>query len=212
LKWDKALGSIEKGKRADLAVWSGKSADPYGALIRARESDLRLVLINGVPRYGAVVLMKKLGVAGESTKVGGETRRLFLTQKTASAPVTSISLAEATATLKQAVKDLPNHGKRRSALRSAPKNMLKSRSARGTETWVLALDEVISTGMDLRPHLPFDGESTMATARGSLLSAPALPALTLDPLTVVDDSDFLDTIASEKNLPAFVKDGIKTLY
>lgn len=212
LKWDKALGSIEKGKRADLAVWSGKASDPYGALIKARETDLQLLVINGVPRYGASSLMKKLGASGESTKVGGQSRMLFLTQKTASAPVAKISLAEATGTLKQALKDLPNHSKKTGVFRAGAKRLTSRSAARGPEVWTLALDEVTPTGMDFRPHLPFDGESTMATARGPLLASPALQALKLDPLTVADDADFLDTIVAEKNVPAFVKHGIKGLY
>ena len=169
-----------------------------------------MLLINGVPRYGETSLMKKLNASGETAKVGGHSRTLFLTQKTASAPVAKISLAEATSTLKKALKDLPNHGKNK-ALRAGVKPMA-TRSARGHEVWVFALDEVTPTGMDFRPHLPFDGELTMATPRGPVLAAPTLKALTLDPLTVADDSDFLDTIGAEKNVPQFVKDGIKDLY
>jgi 5-methylthioadenosine/S-adenosylhomocysteine deaminase len=110
------------------------------------------------------------------------------------------------------LKDLPNHNKKAGVFGPRAKRAMTSRSRRGAEVWTLALDEVTSTGMDLRPHLPFDGESTMATARGSLLLAPKLQALRLDPLTVADDSDFLETIAGEKNLPPFLAPGLKGLY
>jgi hypothetical protein len=211
LKWDHAIGSIEKGKRADLTVWSGKHTDPYGALIKSQETDLKLVVINGIPRYGDPTLMKKLGVGGESVKIGSHTRTLFLTQKTASEPVTKISLGDATATLTESLKDLPNHASKPKSLSSAGAPLLARAGARD-EGWVLALDEVTPTGMDLRPHLPFDGELTMPMVKGATLSAVQLTSLKLDPITVADDSDFLDTIQGELNVPQFLKTGLKTLY
>jgi hypothetical protein len=39
-----------------------------------------------------------------------------------------------------------------------------------------------------------------------------LQALTLDPLTVADDPDFLATVGMQRNLPQFVKDGLPPLY
>ncbi len=211
LRWDQSVGSIEKQKRADLAVWAGRHNDPYGALIAADETDLKLVVINGIPRCGDPALMKKLGVAGESVKVGKEPRTLFLEQKTASGPVTSITLGAATKTLTDALKNLPNHASSRMFL-APPAKPLLARGGRANESWVLALDEVTPTGMDLRPHLPFDGELTMPMVKGETLSAVQLKSLKLDPLTVADDGDFLETIQGEMNVPSFVKEGLKDLY
>ena len=42
-------------------------------------------------------------------------------------------------------------------------------------------------------------------------SRPALP-LTLDPLTVVDDDRFVDTLAKEENLPKEVADHVTDLF
>jgi hypothetical protein len=211
LKWDQSVGSLEKGKRADLAVWSGKHNDPYGALLAAHETDLNLVMINGVARYGEPALMKKLGAAGETVKIGGQSRSLFLTQKAASEPVTKITLGDAITTLTQALKGLPNHASSRMFLASPGKPLL-ARAGGANENWVLALDEVMPTGMDFRPHLPFDGELTMPMLKGATLSAVQLKALVLDPLTVADDGDFIKTIQGEMNVPSFVKDGINELY
>jgi hypothetical protein len=44
------------------------------------------------------------------------------------------------------------------------------------------------------------------------LSAVSLQALHIDPLTVADDPDFLDTIGGEMNVPQFIKEGLKDLY
>jgi 5-methylthioadenosine/S-adenosylhomocysteine deaminase len=210
LGWGTQLGSIEVNKRADLAVWAGTSDDSYGALIKSHEADLQLVVINGVARYGVPALMTKLGAsAGESVKVGGQTRTLFLKQATASAPVAALTLDEATDTLTAAMKDLPNHSS--SPAFHSP-HRLMARTSRGTETFTLALDEISATGMDLRPHLPYRGQLTMPVAKGGLLAATALPSLKLDPLTVVDDPDFLNAIDVEKNLPDFISPGLRALY
>jgi imidazolonepropionase-like amidohydrolase len=47
LKWHKVLGTLEPGKRADLVVFAGKTGDPYEALIHAKETSIRLVMIKG---------------------------------------------------------------------------------------------------------------------------------------------------------------------
>jgi len=81
--------------------------------------------------------------------------------------------------------------------------------------WLLALDEITPTGMDVRSHLPMEGRPTMAEAKGpiELEAAPVeLKPLELDPLTVADDADFLTRVAAEKNLPDFIKQGLPLLY
>ena len=42
---------LEPGKRADLVVITGKIGDPYEAFIKAKETSIRLVMINGVARH-----------------------------------------------------------------------------------------------------------------------------------------------------------------
>ena len=59
LKWERHLGTIEAGRRADLLVIEGRAGDPYDALIRAKETDVLLVMINGVARYGIPALMAR---------------------------------------------------------------------------------------------------------------------------------------------------------
>ena len=74
LKWQAALGTLERGKRADLLVIEGATGDPYEALIKAKETSIRLVMINGIARYGTPALMKALGPDGETLRVGGRER------------------------------------------------------------------------------------------------------------------------------------------
>jgi len=53
LALDSVLGSIGPGKKADLAVVSARTCTaPWSALVRARQKDMRLVLVGGVALYG----------------------------------------------------------------------------------------------------------------------------------------------------------------
>ena len=101
LKWQAALGTLERGKRADLLVIEGTKGDPYEALIKAKETSIRLVMINGIARYGTPALMKALGPDGETLRVGGRERKLYLQQDTADPDVASVSLSTARAALAQ---------------------------------------------------------------------------------------------------------------
>jgi len=49
---DGLLGSLEVGKRADLAVIGGYPGDPYGALLLATPAGVRLVMVDGRVLYG----------------------------------------------------------------------------------------------------------------------------------------------------------------
>ena len=102
LKWRKALGTLEPGKRADVVVIDGTVGDPYEALIQARETSIRLVMINGVARYGMPALIGALGPQGQTLRVGGQPRRLFLEQGTADPDVASVSLSAARSALRAA--------------------------------------------------------------------------------------------------------------
>jgi len=205
LNWQDRLGSIEAGKRADLLVIGGASQDPYGALLKAKESSIQLVMINGVARFGAPALMLSLGSSGEGVTVGGVKRLLYLEQKTSDPDVALISLDQARTKLAKTLKDLPQ---------LKPQAPLLTRFEQPL-TWFLALDELSPTGMDVRHHLPMMGRPTMAAARGPIATKagpPKLIPLELDPITAVDDSDFLGRLGQEANLPAFVKEGLPLLY
>src|SRR5262249_8301594 len=80
---------------------------------------------------------------------------------------------------------------------------------------LLAVDGVIDNHMSPRPHLPLRGRLTgpnlSASTRPAAITAEPLPALTLDPLTAVDNPGYYKALGVEPNLPADVRDGIVTL-
>ena len=217
LKWDQALGSLEPGKRADLLVIDGKTGDPYEALIRAPETAIHLVMINGVARYGTPAPMA-LSPAAETVYVGGRERRLFLEQASGDPDVASVSLAAARSALRAALLALPELAR---ALESPPPVRAAAPFALDAPrpvVWSLALDEIESTGVDLRPRLPFAGPNDFTGPEPTALRAASAPLSTLlqpialDPLTVADDADFLAAIAAQPNLPEAVRSGLAELY
>src|SRR4029453_9408668 len=74
-RWDgpSGVGQIVAGKKADLVVLDGAdgSADSvYSKLINAKETDVRLGVIDGVKRYGMPTMMKKLNGPTDRVMVG----------------------------------------------------------------------------------------------------------------------------------------------
>ena len=217
IRWREALGTLEPGKRADLVVVDGTQGDPYVALISAKEISIKLVMINGVARYGAPDLMGALGSEGETLVVGGEQRRLLLEQVTADPDVASVSLGAARSALGKAFHDLPQLAREL----EKPKASRAARAALDAPqpvVWSLALDEIQATGVDLRPRLPFNGprdftgpQRVSPRATTAPLSA-ILQAMELDPLTVADDPDFLAKIANQPNVPDYIRADLAQLY
>lgn len=217
LKWDKSLGTLEAGKRADLVVIAGKAGDPYEALIKAKETSIRLVMINGVARYGMPQLMTDLGAEGETLRVGGKPRSIYLEQASADPDVAAVTLSAARRTLSEAFRNLPTLAREL----ETPKPMLAKQMALDRPepvVWSLALDEIRETALELRPRLPLNGpQDFTGPERVSLraISAPLSSILTpieIDPLTVADDPNFLANILKQPNVPEPVRVGLATLH
>jgi cytosine/adenosine deaminase-related metal-dependent hydrolase len=102
LGWQGLLGSIEPGKLADLTVVARRTGDPYGRLIGATESDIRLVIIGGTGRYGTPTLLGKLSPVDEEVAVAGNTRAFHLDTKDPDPVLGPIALGEATTILADA--------------------------------------------------------------------------------------------------------------
>jgi hypothetical protein len=205
LRWDKRLGSLEPGKLADLLVVDGVGDDPYSHLFTAAESSITLVMIAGAPRFGAPTLMQALSARGETVTIGGKARTFDATPSTEDPAVASISLAEATSRLRDALAHLPHLAQAPDRVNDAPR---VSAGTTADQHWHLALDELSDTGVDLRPA--FAGT---LSAR-PLTAGPPLPLkpLSLDSLTVADDETFFDRLQAEQNLPKGFVAALRSLY
>jgi len=208
LRWDEALGTIEAGKRADLLVLTGDSGDAHAHLFSCGEHEVELVIVNGVPRYGASRLMRKLlgeaADAGEAGSAGGRARLFYLVQASGDPVVGEVSFGAATELLADAFKRLPELAKE-----------MVEHPTLDPDAPMLVLDHEEEDGLDVRPHLPGPGGRPTAELDRAERTTPLedlLVPLTLDPLTVADDDHFVDTLAKEKNLPKEVADHVSDLF
>ena len=210
LEWDKQLGTIEAGKRADLLVVAGDAGDAHAHLFKCGERDVELVVISGVPRYGASRTMRRLlgeaAASAEAGSIAGRARLLYLAHETGDPDVGDLTLAEATELLTDGLARLPE----------LAKDMVEHPTLDPEATFLVLDHEEEEEGWDVRPHLPGPGGELTAMGNGRLAAATPLEdllePLTLDPLTVADDDRFVDTLAKEKNLPKEVADHVPDLY
>lgn len=199
----------------------GTRGDPYEGLIRAKETGVRLVMINGVGRYGARDLMDAMVPVDQTVSVAGEKRRLFLKQETADPDVAQVPLSSAAETLAETFRDIVKLARE---LERTPRGRVESRTRGPIDrpepvTWSLALDEIQDTGVELRPRLPFEGPGDFTGPRRAPLRAAVseplskiLEPIALDPLTVADDENFLKEIGRQPNVPKAVREGLSRLY
>jgi 5-methylthioadenosine/S-adenosylhomocysteine deaminase len=215
LGWGSKLGTLEAGKRADMLILTGRSGDPYDRLLRARESTIRMVAIDGIPRSGAPDLLDgfRLSSKAETISIGESERVLDLEDPQANPVIESVSLSEATDRLRDALLDLP----KLAADLEHPSPELAEQLGTGSEPrWMLLLDHDEPFGLDQRPHLAGRDGSPTAELKLDLTLAPplseTLEPIDLDPITVVDDAAFLDRLQQEINLPTPVKESLPELY
>jgi cytosine/adenosine deaminase-related metal-dependent hydrolase len=206
LKWDGALGSIEAGKRADLLVVYGRSTDPYGGLLEAGETQVALVVIDGVPRLGNERLMSSFGPGTERWQVGSAERVLNLSQVNADPVVGALTLREARDRLRDGLNRLPELARQLEEL--APEAL-----AAAWPQWSLVLDHEEPLDTSIRPHFGEASAPRLAEvmAARQTLSELLIP-LDLDPPTVSDDGAFLGRLVEQSNLPGFVSEGLPDLF
>lgn len=204
LRWDGVLGSLRPGTRADVLVTAGAAGDPYTALVRATDRDIRLVVIDGVARFGTRGLMKALDAeegAEQVPSAGPSDQVVNLHDVTADPVVAGVTLTEATRRLTDALADLPALARTR---RASPPRLA---SADGEVRWQLALDELARHGQDMRPRLPLRTAGGRGRPSGPQVApvppvAGDLTPIALDGLTVGADSAFLEALTQERNPPA----------
>jgi 5-methylthioadenosine/S-adenosylhomocysteine deaminase len=223
IKWDQELGTLEKGKRADLVVVKGQGNDPHKTLLQASEKSIALVVVNGAPRYGDATLMRKFGSKGMEAKTIGKQSKLFNLQQLTQDPVVGgLTLSAATKKVKDGLLNI-----KKLATRSLPlRGMMDKQGnrflvplkpplqAHEEPEWVLVLDHNEDEGEAVRPNfdpmakhgLPFKKIAPME------ITPDVLVPIRLDALTVAGDRTFFKKVAAQMNLPDYVKTGLKKMY
>jgi 5-methylthioadenosine/S-adenosylhomocysteine deaminase len=223
IKWDKELGTLEKGKRADLLVISKQSNNHYRTLLTASEEQIGLVVVNGAPRFGDASIMSKFEGAREKKKIGAKYKLFNLQQTTQDPVVGQLKLSVAEQKLKKALKNLRKVAEQQ-------RGLFKAKTAKGvtflfpkesggrtkaTEPeWVLVLDHNEEEGEPMRTHFTVDGEPSMPFKKmpPMALRPEDLVPIELDPLTVANDAGFFDKLKEQSNLPDFIKKKLKKMY
>jgi 5-methylthioadenosine/S-adenosylhomocysteine deaminase len=199
--WDKGIGSLEAGKRGDLMLVDGQGGDPYAHLLEALETDISLVLIDGLPRAWGERFNAALGNGTESCSVGGQPRSLNFPKDEADPVVKPVSLAKATASLGEAFHHL--------------KDLAKALNAKGAgalqKGWFLIDNEE----EEVTRTFFHGGIGALKAARADIAVTASKPlsellkAINLDPLTVPDDQNYMQRMQAQHNLPTFVKEALK---
>jgi cytosine/adenosine deaminase-related metal-dependent hydrolase len=221
IKWDKELGTLEKGKRADFFVVEGENKNPFDHLLNCSERHIRLVVIDGHARFGDSRMMNKLNIKGkEERKVGTRAKIFHLNHDDGDPVVGKMTLSAAEKKLKKGLKNIRKLATALPKLQKVSANgtkfMLpgskKSKSAK--QEWFLVLDHNEEEGQDLRPHISIDGEPTMVSEKGFIkaVSPKELEPIELDPLTVADDKNYFRKIKAQRNLPEVYKKRLASFY
>ncbi|QCO00105.1 hypothetical protein D3093_33145 (plasmid) [Azospirillum argentinense] len=189
--WGHKLGMIRDGYYADLLVLDDRHEDPYQNLVNATEREVRLVIVAGHPRHGDVGLMDAAGVPAvrrEAITIGGRSKAMNLDHP--ASPLNGLTLSDAAAVLQEEMSDLT---------RAASKAVFVPLGAE---------EEIAEIELGLQSEAPDDAFEPLAEA------LPPITAVTLDPLTVVDDPAYFDTLTKVTHLPDYLKrqDGIANFY
>ena len=180
-------GRRDRRRTARRATRTRRSSTPT-------ETDIDLVVINGDPACGHPALMKTLGVpaGGERIDVGGKPRVLNLAQAGADPDVAPALGRRGPGPPREGAPQPPQRRRGPRARAAARRGAAARGRGPRRQPHVTHATTCRSTGT----ASPDPTITRTATALAELRGAPhqPLPALTLDPLTAVDNPAFYDTI------------------
>lgn len=212
LKWFNKVGSIEKGKLADLLVIRGQAVDSYKKLVTANEMDVSLVVIGGVPRYGLTSLMHKLGQAGEKLTLSANGVTREWTMNLAGAPdaaVAALTYQEAFDKLKAGLAALPNPD---------PLPVIEMGAAEDggapVERFKLLLDNDDREAYASRALLPLSTADVIADLWAAAVDLHTMvEPIEIDKLTVAEDPHtYVESLSAQPHLRPEFKAQLAALY
>ena len=187
LGWQDFVGTLQEGRFADILAIAGTDGDPYTKLVMARERDVQIVAIDGVPRYGDPQLVRRalavgLGVDESDLDVIriDETQKAFYLRMSNST-LKQLTVSAATELLQQNVGDLYNLPTAPPSQGIAPMDV--------EDGFTLVLDDVDGGGSD----------EDFGQGLAPMAVAPPAKSIQLDSFAV--DRTHLKAVAQQNNLP-----------
>jgi cytosine/adenosine deaminase-related metal-dependent hydrolase len=215
LGWQGSLGSIEPNRLADIAVVAGKTGDPYRHLVDATETDIRLVVIGGVARYGTPALLAKLSPVDEQFDVAGNARAFHLDTHDPDPVLGPMSLGDAATALADALEHMPERAAAiGSAFGSADLGLTANQAVAGADAdarWFLDLDQPPIAGLDPTIYQGMAPALLDVVIGAESFASIAVP-LALDPLATEGDDTYFDMLANLANLPEAIRTQLPSRY
>ncbi len=201
LGWDGMLGQLKPGQYADVLVIRSTDGDPYARLLEADEADIGLVVIGGQPRYGRRSLMTRLTTALETWKVGRKTQAFCFEASSPGNPISvDLTLKAAQTRLHDGLQRLPELARNLPDGDGGLLGLLPVNGSVHAGGWRLNFDDDVDTAF-------------LASASASVPYKDVAVPIELDPLTVVDDPDYLERIAGQlDHVPDYIRHGLASLY
>ena len=199
IRWDDRLGRIEANYLADILVTERLNKDPYRSLIKATERNIRLVTIEGRPRFGDFDLLNMLGLQDfETLQIGSIKKGIDILEP--GVAFGNITLEEVKTRLTETLQD-PQKAAR--MYRDKPVTFKF-----GEEPPQLEIEEFpvsVGDGSDVVPMFSISDvlERVIGMTEAELSFFPS----ELDPLSIYEDKgSFFQTLKSNKNVPKYLYD------
>lgn len=201
--WEELVGTLGEGKLADILVLSGVEEDPYMQLIRAVEKEVALVVIDGIPRYGDLPIMKTLRFDInndlENLTIGKKKKALYLYCE--NSPINDIGFSAAIETLTDIMSDLPGFVARMSEEESA----LMELGVEPVQEFTVELDNEFEIEADVFQEYERPDEAEL------MADPPMADSVEFDSPTVEGD-EYWTRIDQQKNISQELKDWLKECY
>jgi 5-methylthioadenosine/S-adenosylhomocysteine deaminase len=199
IKWDDRIGRIAPSYMADILVTEKLHKNPYTSLIKANEKHIKLVTIEGRPRFGDIDMLKKLVVQFETMKIGEATKGIDILEP--NSEFGNISIQQVKETLSQTLKDP----------RKAAKDYKEKPMTFGfgeAPALELEIEEIGVTPIDEPNVVPMFTiadvlDKVIGMTDEELKSFPSK----LDPLSMYEDkATFIQTLKANKIAPKYIHD------
>jgi len=210
IKWDKKLGSLEAGKKADIIIMDFSSTNPYKRFLESDETKIKQVIINGIPRYGEKKYFTELNINEiEGYDIGNKKNFFFFRTHQPEPVLIRIGINDAISKLTEGMKNIPDLAKEYD---ENINNNSRHPGIMGIQgiSWQLVLDHDDTETGTLRRNVN-KKHKVLATIGNT--SDIVKDPMEVDIFSVANDKEkYFEQIRNQNNLPDFIKQEILSLY